>query len=85
MLWIQSLLDGIKNFGKKLLLTEMAMLLLAVTLLYGGQSYFASDTGVVAKLLNAPQAFSRVLSLTGLFFAPTIAMMFTIWSLREKR
>lgn len=84
MLWIQSLLDGIKSFGKKLLLSEVVMLALALALLYGGQSFFSDGSGSIVKLLKAPQAFSRVFYLTALLLAPTIAMLLTIWSLRDK-
>lgn len=85
MLGVQSLLEGIKKFVKKLLISEAALLCLAIALVQGGQSYFSNDTGNIARLFNEPQAFKKVLYLTGLFLAPTIAMLTTIWSLRDKK
>lgn len=85
MLWVRSLFDGIKDFGKKLFFTEMIMLTLAVGLVYGGQTFFAEDTGSIARLFYAPQAFNRVLYFTALLLAPAVAMLRTIWSLRDKK
>ena len=85
MLGIQSLMEGTKNFCKKLLISEAVLLVLAVALIQGGQRFFSNGTGDLAKLLNEPQTFKKVLYLTGLFLAPAIAMMTTIWSLRDKK
>ena len=35
--------------------------------------------------MHEPEAFSKVLYLNGLILAPSIAMLFTIWSLRDKK
>ena len=85
MLWVQSLLEGIKNFGKKLLVTEAVLLLLTVILMKGGQNFVADGSGILAKLMHEPEAFSKVLYLNGLILAPSIAMLLTIWSLRDKK
>jgi len=83
MLWIQSLIDDIKTFGKKLCLAECLMLLAAFLFLQLGQSLF-SENDLIGKLLFAPQAFRKIVYLTGLLLAPILAMFLTIWAYRDR-
>lgn len=84
MLWVKMVLDGLKLFGKKLLIAEAVLVVLAV-LLFPVLSSVLPGTpaaGLVTLLKNASFQKQTILVIV-LLLAPFVAFSLTIWDLRE--
>jgi len=83
--WVKVLLDGVKLFAKRLVITEIVLVLLGFLIvpslaLLLGDSHLAG----FVELLTDPYVQKQLLLITTLFLAPLIALGHTLWTIMEE-
>jgi hypothetical protein len=84
MLWVKMVLDGVKLFGKKLLIAEAILVVFAV-LLFPVLSAVLPGTPAagLVKFLKDSYFQKQTILVVVLLLAPFVAFSLTIWDLRE--
>ncbi len=84
MIWTRLLLDGIRTFAKNLLLTETALLALALVGFVVITTVFPADNaGGVAEIIMDPWVQKQGTFVTTVIFAPILAMTITVWQINR--
>lgn len=86
MVWVKLLIDGLRIFAKNILITETLLITLAL-LSFVGLSTFVSGSpdSSLAKIISNPWFQRQATFITTAVFAPLIALMMTIWEVKNQR
>jgi len=85
MIWIRLLLNGVKLFVKKLIVTELA-LLAAGFVVFMVLPFMLSNTSYVSlhKILSDSLLQKKSLLVSAFFLAPFLAMTLTVWQMKDE-
>jgi hypothetical protein len=83
MTWVATLLDSLKLFGRKLLLTELALIAGGLILLPGLIILLGDPSSGLAGLLRDPWFQKQAIQFITLLVAPILALIQTLWAIME--
>jgi membrane protein implicated in regulation of membrane protease activity len=83
MAWVRIVCDGAKLFGRKLLITEMALLGLGALLFPLLAFWLGGDSGGMIELLTNSWLQRQALLIVTLFVAPLFALAQTLWEMMD--
>ena len=83
MAWVRIVCDGAKLFGRKLLITEIALLGLGALLFPLLAFWLGGDSGGMIELLTNSWLQRQALLIVTLFVAPLFALAQTLWEMMD--
>jgi hypothetical protein len=80
MVWAKVALDGLRIFGRKLLITELLFAVLGLGLLFLVHFHLAGE-----QMLTTPRLLKQLASVMIILLAPLLALILTLWELSEAK